>query len=51
MRDIGKPRIVTVDWVDTVGSSEWDTKDDVDIKLVKQIAVSYTHIRAHETLR
>jgi hypothetical protein len=37
MRNIGKPRIVTVDWVDTVGSSEWDTKDDVDIKLVKQI--------------
>ena len=37
MRDIGKPRIVTVDWVDTVGSSDWDTKDNVDIKLVKQI--------------
>ena len=37
MRDIGKPRIVIVDWVDTVDSSGWDTKDDIDIKLVKQI--------------
>ena len=37
MRNIGKPRVVTVDWLDTVGSANWDTKDDVDIKLVKQI--------------
>ena len=37
MRDIGKPRIVAVDWYDTVGSAEWETKENVNIKLVKQI--------------
>ena len=30
-------RIVAVDWFDTVDSSGWDTKDDVQPKLVKQL--------------
>ena len=30
-------RLVFVEWVDTVSSAGWDTKDEIDIKLVKEV--------------
>jgi hypothetical protein len=30
-------KLVYIDWIDTVSSADWDTKDNVNTKIVKQV--------------